>query len=830
MALNWEQTPVGNGVWDPVTSPWGYFASHAFDINGDGYQDLVIVEGLFPDFPGQAMPADTDFPMHIMINDGNGTYTDQTSTYINGPIPETTHVGVIIFDDFNGDGRPDILIGDNGWDGDEQPGADNVLLLSNSDGMYDDASDQLGGHVRVTYTIAAADVDGDGDIDIYDQAIGPYDDVNNTIATPMLLLNDGSGNFTDATDHLPGMVTGTNMLGGIEYLDHVYYISALADLNGDGAAELIVGQQHGMDPGNPIVFWNDGSGNFSDDNKTLLPIPTWGMNSEYADIKVFDANGDGHMDILTIAYDGTFATSAFEMSLFLGDGSGGFTEISDTAFPLGDVFVTPSLAQFVDLVDIEGDGDIDIVMPPSGVFNSSDRPVVWLNDGTGSFSETLLWSDFTAQVPRFSGVVLSPDGNGYNFYWIGTDPNNGNQGWYNTFWATLDETTSRRMDGDDGFDQIIGGKASELIRGFGWSDQLFGNGGKDTILGGDGNDSILGGGGNDLIRGGAGPDTLDGGANGAAGDTLSYKGSAKRVAVDLSRDIAYRGDAKGDVIRNFENVTGSDHDDVLTGDAGRNVLIGRAGADTLNGKAGHDLLQGGDQNDRLIGDRGRDTLDGGAGNDTLNGGAGTDQISGGKGKDLLNGGDAKDTLNGDGGNDTLNGQQGQDILAGGNGRDSLSGGTENDSLDGGAGQDTLKGGDGDDSLRGGSQADTLSGEKGRDTLIGNGGNDLLKGGGQGDLLRGNSGKDTLNGGAGNDTLNGGSGADTFLFNGDTNTGHDQITDFQNGTDVIEISGAVGFGDLTITQGGGNTVISWSGGSVTLLGETGTINEDDFMFT
>ncbi len=59
------------------------------------------------------------------------------------------------------------------------------------------------------------------------------------------------------------------------------------------------------------------------------------------------------------------------------------------------------------------------------------------------------------------------------------------------------------------------------------------------------------------------------------------------------------GDAEGDVVSNFENVTGSDFDDALTGDTGVNVLDGGAGADVIRGGAGADTLIGGDGIDTL---------------------------------------------------------------------------------------------------------------------------------------------------------------------------------------------------------------------------------------
>lgn len=75
--------------------------------------------------------------------------------------------------------------------------------------------------------------------------------------------------------------------------------------------------------------------------------------------------------------------------------------------------------------------------------------------------------------------------------------------------------------------------------------------------------------------------------------------------------------------------------------------------------------------------------------DNINGGAGDDAISGLQGNDTIYGGV---------GNDTLNGDQGGDSIFGGSGNDTLNGGNGNDTLTGGAGDDQLTGGNGDDTF------------------------------------------------------------------------------------------------------------------------------------
>ncbi|HTH15960.1 MAG TPA: PQQ-dependent sugar dehydrogenase [Magnetospirillum sp.] len=78
-------------------------------------------------------------------------------------------------------------------------------------------------------------------------------------------------------------------------------------------------------------------------------------------------------------------------------------------------------------------------------------------------------------------------------------------------------------------------------------------------------------------------------------------------------------------------------------------------------------------------------------------------------------------------------------------------------------------------------ADTINGGPGDDILFGGPGNDVITGGAGNDRLMGQSGNDTLNGGPGTDSLTGGPGADRFVVT----SGHETITDFTPGTDVLQ---------------------------------------------
>ncbi|MEM9138298.1 MAG: calcium-binding protein [Pseudomonadota bacterium] len=106
-------------------------------------------------------------------------------------------------------------------------------------------------------------------------------------------------------------------------------------------------------------------------------------------------------------------------------------------------------------------------------------------------------------------------------------------------------------------------------------------------------------------------------------DTLDLSQASGPVVVDLS--IGALGTASA---VNFENVIGSQFDDVITGDDGDNVISGLGGVDQIFGGKG---------NDSLIANKGNDFVFGGYGDDEIvwNNGDGSDLFDGGEGDDLV---------------------------------------------------------------------------------------------------------------------------------------------------------------------------------------------------
>lgn len=138
----------------------------------------------------------------------------------------------------------------------------------------------------------------------------------------------------------------------------------------------------------------------------------------------------------------------------------------------------------------------------------------------------------------------------------------------------------------------------------------------------------------------------------------------------------------------------------------------------------------------------------------------------------------------------------------------------------GAGDDRVKGYAGDDTIHGGEGNDTIYGNKGNNQLFGDEGEDHIHGGRHSSEMYGGDGDDVLiaqlNKGA-DHTLSGGEGGDSFrLFFASTRTeARTEITDFEHGSDVVEIDGmAIDFEDLPegmslADDEDGNAVLSFS---------------------
>lgn len=163
------------------------------------------------------------------------------------------------FADIDADGAPDLVLGGNGFyrvDNDGIVSSDNQLLLNDGTEHFRISPAALPprpfGNTALSYDVRAADITNDGKLDLL---------FANTKTEPFavgrwiqILVNNGDGTFRDETASRLRQ-TDSNTSTFIKYL-------RLADLNGDGAVDLI-GQlvEGGKDP--PPVYLNNGHGMFT---------------------------------------------------------------------------------------------------------------------------------------------------------------------------------------------------------------------------------------------------------------------------------------------------------------------------------------------------------------------------------------------------------------------------------------------------------------------------------------------------------------------------------------------------------------------------------------
>jgi len=464
----------------------GRSVSSAGDVNGDGFDDLIVGAYGANSFSGAS---------YVVFGTAGGFDSEISLSTLNGSngfkisgAPATSKLGISVSDagDINGDGLSDLIIGADGGVGaayvlfghSASLGSDvNLSTLNGSNGFkVTAASANSGTGIAVS---SAGDVNGDGLDDLIVSA--------NRISTSYVVFGASSGFASTFDLSTLTASNGFRLIGAASYS-----VSSAGDVNGDGFDDLIVGA--------PLA--------------DRVGVTT---NFPGASYVVFGSAAGplGDIDLSTL------------------NGSNGF-KIS-AAGPSDAVGSAVSSAG-----DVNGDGIDDLIVGASGV-----------NGGTGA-----------------SYVVFGAVGG---------------------FASNLNLST---LEGTNGFQLIgaaIGDGAGRSVSSAG---DVNGDGFDDLIVGAVGVNNFAGA--SYVVHGFA-----------TAGGAIDVVGTSVDDP-DITLTALQRG------------VNGGAGNDVLTGNANTNTLIGGLGNDTLSGLGGNDVLIGGAGNDTLIYDA-ADTLqvDGGTGRDTL---------------------------------------------------------------------------------------------------------------------------------------------------------------------------------------------------------------------
>lgn len=352
------------------------------DFNNDKLPDVLIIRM----YDNQQDAAE----MLILLNDGKGGLINGGSKIFAGSIPGTVLAREVVLADFNGDDRNDIFVADHGLDAPPEPGAKNTLVLSTSNNKMEDSSDQWFDVSDFTHSAAAADIDGDGDVDLYVGNVW-----GETHTQPAIYLNiDGKGTFSETRGRLPYP---------LEDIDFgAFTTSEFVDVNGDSIPDLVLGDAGDDLSGgrDSYVLLNDGSGRFSYLENAIPGKP--GSESDGAlDIKTMDINKDGHQDLFLLFTRAEYY--GWSIQVLINNGDGTFRD--ETQKRLSPSTKNEPWLAWIQLIDLDSDGDLDIAAIPS-VGNKNSH--FFLNDGNGFF--THIDNSLNIKAEFFTFLDIDQDG------------------------------------------------------------------------------------------------------------------------------------------------------------------------------------------------------------------------------------------------------------------------------------------------------------------------------------------------------------------------------------------------------------------------------------
>lgn len=334
------------------------------DFNGDGSTDFAVAFNYYE--PGSGSVG--TFQATVVLNNGDGSFGSPLVLYERELYAYQTDVDSLSVRDLNGDGFDDIIFAETFAEGRL------VTVLGNGDGTFAPAVETTFENHRIG-NFKLADIDSDGVPDLFGRTITG----GNRNYAMFWSKGLGDGSFAE-----PDAFIATRHAGP----DETPTPYDLGDLDGDGDLDFVLSGEYP----NIEVYHNDGIGNFTlvaaldPPNATAYYGPDW--------LNVADFTGDGHADILYFhVWTGT------PLNLYVGDGSGVDFEhqVGNGVFSRLDNWATDH-----EPGDLDGDGDLDLVMGHE--HSDWTSPRVLLNHGDGTF-EAIEYPmvDFSGDIKPYQG-------------------------------------------------------------------------------------------------------------------------------------------------------------------------------------------------------------------------------------------------------------------------------------------------------------------------------------------------------------------------------------------------------------------------------------------
>ncbi len=333
---------------EATATAFGASVSSAGDVNGDGYEDVIVGAWGYSSNTGRA----------YVYYGGPGADTVADLTLTGEATGNYFGASVSSVGDLNGDGHADVIVGAYGYSTNTGrayvyyggPGADAVADLT----LTGEATSNIFG----ASVSSAGDMNGDGYEDVI---VGAWGYSSNTGRAYVYYGGPGADAVADLT--LTGEATG-NVFGAS--------VSSAGDVNGDGYGDVIAGARgYSSNTGRAYVYYG-GPGADALADLTLTgeaTINVFGASVSSAG----DVNGDGYEDVIVGAYG--YSTNTGRAYVYYG-GPGGDT-VADLTLT-GEATLNYFGASVSSAGDVNGDGYGDVIVGANSASSNKGRAYVTL--------------------------------------------------------------------------------------------------------------------------------------------------------------------------------------------------------------------------------------------------------------------------------------------------------------------------------------------------------------------------------------------------------------------------------------------------------------------
>ncbi len=520
----------------------GVSVSNAGDVNGDGFDDLIIGApwtGLNFERSGSSYVVfgkDSSFGVTLDLTSLNGT----NGFRIDGLDGEGDYLGRSVSNagDINGDGFDDLIItAPRGVTNGESIGASYVVFGKDSGfGATLDVANLDGTNgfrLNGTWVLSlsnAGDVNGDGFDDVIVGA--PFTSPNGIPDAGSSYVVFGKASGFDKSLDL-SKLNGSNgfRLDGVAEDDASgYSVSSAGDVNGDGFDDVIVGTPR-ADPSGDfsgssyVVFGKDsgfdatlnlasinGTNGFRLDGASAHDDSGWSVSN------AGDVNGDGFDDVIVGARAAQNGNSDGASYVVLGKDSGFDATLNlstldgNTGFSLNGAGAEFSGWSVSNAGDFNGDGFDDVIIgapfaDPHGIYSAGISYVVF--GKASGFGNSLDLSKLGNNGLRLDGVSDS-DFSGSSVSYAGDVNDDGFDDVIVGAYGVSSNSNSNSA--FSGSSYVVFGRSDftngNVIEGTPGNDNLKGTSAAEIFEAGEGNDSMIGRGGADVFHGGAGDDDI----------------------------------------------------------------------------------------------------------------------------------------------------------------------------------------------------------------------------------------------------------------------------------------------------------------------------------